>query len=91
MPPIFIVLIAIVGLPILVLISLIINVKRASPIAEQKYKELTQEEKELKAKETMSFSFTLASYFSKRKLSNLMLINICKKQIKEGLIDEKYM
>lgn len=84
MEPIFIILATLVGLPTLVFIFLIILTKKAKPIAEQKYEALTQEEIALKAKESISGSFILSSYFSKTKLANLMLINICKEQVNKG-------
>ena len=68
-----------VAIPFTALFALILNISSAKKIAELNFKKLTKiEKREIRNKE-INMSFILA-YFSKKKLSELMILNMCKSE-----------
>ena len=77
MNPIFIVIIAIVLLPVFVFFIFLSNLKKSRTMAEEKIKTLSDEEIKRIAEEETVFENVILSYFSKQKLSEHILKNMC--------------
>lgn len=83
MNPIFVATLVIVLIPVLVLIIFMSNLKKSAKMAEDKFKTLTNEDIKKTAEEETVFKNLILSYFSKQKLSEHILKNMCINNIKK--------
>lgn len=77
MQPIFIAMTIIILIPVSVFFIFISNLKKSGKMAEEKIKTLSHEEIKKIAEEETVFKNVILSYFSKQKLSEHILKNMC--------------
>lgn len=68
---------------ILMFVCLSINLNKATKLAQDKLKKLNLEEMQNVVNSSINGKEIIFAYFSKNKLSDIILVNLCKSKIKE--------